>query len=199
MGIVMFDKGYWSEKHIANANEYWLKHEGAKFTNCLDIACGYRVFGSVGVDTSKDALKKTDKTRVVGSAMALPFKDGVFDETICNFLLEHLMPIEDLNVAKECLRVLKDGGKSYFVTEKFSGHFNWDYTHIHPFSVNSLKHLMKDAGFGEAVAKRSFPMIKGYNYIGRKFGEKMLFRIQRITKPILWFANENLIGVGTKK
>jgi ubiquinone/menaquinone biosynthesis C-methylase UbiE len=195
----IFEDGYWMEKRMANAVGLWLKHEGATFHNCLDIACGYRSFGTVGIDVSKSALRNLKKSKVLAEASNLPFKGEVFNETICNFLLEHLLPSQALQVACECRRVLKKSGRCYFVTEKLHRNFYGDYTHIHPFSVSGLKQLMDDAGFSDTLAKKSFPLVKGYNYIGRKFGEDLLFKIQKITRPLLWIKINNLIGVGVKR
>lgn len=195
----MFENGYWMKKPIANANEFWLKSEGCTFKNCLDIGCGYRCFGSIGLDSSRFAIKQVKKPKVLGSVMNLPFKDNSFHETVCNFVLEHVLPGQAVQIAKECFRILKKGGKSYFVTEKFHKNFFGDYTHIHPFSTGSLRQLLKDAEFEEIKTKRSFPMAKGFNFLGRKLGEDRLFLIQRMTRPILWFKCNNIIGIGAKE
>lgn len=94
---------------------------------CLDVGCGggrsiiaLQRLGAkevVGIEIDEEladlAHERTGAKIYKGSALALPFEDGVFDTVICSGVLHH-----SGNIAQgvnEILRVLKQGGKAYIL------------------------------------------------------------------------------------
>jgi len=198
----MFDEGYWKRPKVANGEKFWLMENGYNFTG-LDVGCGTGKLMNkkmIGITLSKwevDECRKKGLNVIQCDARKMLFPNNSFNEVLCSFLIEHMLPSDALKVVKECFRVLKKGGKAYLVTEQFNLYFFDDYTHIHPFTVYSLRQLLADAGFRNIKVKRIMPMIKGYNFIGRKIGENILYLIQKITKPFL-IGRCKLLGIGKK-
>ena len=91
----------------------------------LDIGCGSgrhtkvfsRDFFSVGLDISKKMVElagKNDRNSfyVQADFCHLPFKDNVFDKTLCYAVLHHLNKTEQLLALKELKRVCTEKSKS---------------------------------------------------------------------------------------
>lgn len=101
--------------------------EAAKNSNfILDLGCGAggavnhteKAAGSasVGLDVDFESLKRNTSVRfrVVGSADALPFRNGVFDVATAQYVLEHLESPE--KTFSEIARVSRPGASFLFMT-----------------------------------------------------------------------------------
>lgn len=125
----------------------------------LDIGCSTGTFelndpkNIVGLDIDKDAIKIAKKKGLDCrhydvSSNKLPFKNSAFDAVYCRSVFAHIR--NHISLLKEIKRVLKQNGKIIIHTAdvgilKFK--FFEDYTHVSPFTKESLKHLLYDAGF----------------------------------------------------
>jgi SAM-dependent methyltransferase len=98
----------------------------------LDIGCndcstskflGMHIFEYVGLDISKEALKRgTGRQRVLCDAYKLPIKDAAGDLAICAEVIEH---VEDPDVLMgEISRVLKPKAKLFISTPNSEGLFS---------------------------------------------------------------------------
>jgi SAM-dependent methyltransferase len=74
----------------------------------LDLGCGDRVIGDIGIDVSSDELRRGTGPRVQGRAQALPFADGVFDTVVSH--LAFVLFDDGAHVVAEIQRVLAPGG-----------------------------------------------------------------------------------------
>lgn len=71
----------------------------------LDIGCGERKKGDIGID-----LRKTGAVDVIADARMLPFKDESFDYVYSSHLIEHFSHREVKKVLLEWVRILKRKG-----------------------------------------------------------------------------------------
>lgn len=71
----------------------------------LDLACGDRRLGTIGLDAARAELAPGD---VCGDAHALPFADASFDTVLCH--LAFMLFAEPARVVAELARVLRPGG-----------------------------------------------------------------------------------------
>lgn len=147
---------YFQQKHLKGYQ--WIEDEIRGFSNCrriLDIGCGTGWFCKalreaypdsevIGIDIT-NAID-FDFDFAMATCTKLPFKSETFDGVSCKAVLEHLYyPLE---AVIEINRVLKKGG-SFFVSvpDVKDSHFWDDYTHVRPFTKNSLFTLLRDGGF----------------------------------------------------
>ena len=82
----------------------------------------------------------------------LPYEDRFFDLVMLNHVIEHISNYE--RFLKELYRVSVNGGYVYIRTPDISrvGHlFFEDYTHIKPYTMNSLNSMMGSYGFKHIV------------------------------------------------
>ena len=94
----------------------------------LDVACGVGRLGVLfqsptykvtGLDSSEEMLKKCSyKSKKIGNALKLPFKDNSFDILITTRFLHHYENPEIF--LKEFKRVIKQGGSIIFETYRWS-------------------------------------------------------------------------------
>ena len=79
---------------------------------------------------------------------ALPLRDGSVDLIILNHIIEHIAESEFL--VRELRRVMRPKGMIYIRTPNLK-RVKWafwdDYTHVKPFTVQGLDHLMRSVGF----------------------------------------------------
>ncbi len=88
----------------------------------LDIGCGWRKRGDVGIDYVKFPYGKKGCLDVQADAETLPFRDAAFDRVIAWNVIEH--SLNAYNYLKECTRVLKDTGELEIVTDN-PYHYMW--------------------------------------------------------------------------
>ena len=116
----------------------------------LEIGCGLRWYEShcrgaeyVGLD-----MDPTLRPNVLAHAESLPFHDSCFDVIIMLDVLEHVADAEA--ALRECVRVLKSGGKLVITTPNTLGFGIYDSyadrTHLHHFSWSSLERMLRENG-----------------------------------------------------
>lgn len=87
------------------------------------------------INLDKFPLKNIDVVHDL-EVLPLPFKDGEFDEVLCQDILEHL---DYIPLLKEIHRILKIGGKLTVRVPHFSSKNNFiDPTHKKMFSINTF-------------------------------------------------------------
>lgn len=137
----------------------WDLLEGKLF---LDIGAGAGYLGRtapravrvVAVDIDEQAVRTVDgsgegSAGVLGNAVTLPFRAGVFDGVHCSHVIEHTWEPEAL--VGEIRRVLRVGGTVVILTPdiiRYGFRFYVDHTHRHPFTRESLRGLLTLHGFG---------------------------------------------------
>jgi ubiquinone/menaquinone biosynthesis C-methylase UbiE len=147
----------------------------------LDLGCGdgrltpeLRGSHVVGADVSRVALDRA-RTRLADRDIELveltpgavmPFSDGEFDLVLAAEVLEHVVDVETL--LSEARRVLRPGGEIAvttpahgrrtglrMLTRGFSSEFDPLSPHVRFFSRDSLRTVLKDAGFDvQSIARR---------------------------------------------
>ncbi|MGA3244260.1 MAG: class I SAM-dependent methyltransferase [Bacteroidota bacterium] len=159
---------------------YFERFHGASKGPILEIGCSvghHTQFGAdrkIGIDYDLDALKiargKGFTVAQVDVQPGLPFKDASFTSIDCQHVIEHVE--NPLFLMKECLRVLKPGGRAVVVTPNVRAvgfEFYIDYTHIRPFTSTSLERIAYDAGFSTYSVLYSYtgiPLTKLLNQRG---------------------------------
>jgi SAM-dependent methyltransferase len=159
---------------------YFERFHGASSGPILEIGCSvghHTQFGGdrkIGIDLDLEALTiargKGFTVAQVDVQPGLPFKDASFTSIDCQHVIEHVE--NPLSLMKECLRVLKPGGRAVIVTpnvQVVGFEFYIDYTHIRPFTRTSLERIAYDAGFSRHAVLYSYtgiPLTKFLNQRG---------------------------------
>ncbi len=121
-----------------------------------DLGCGSGFFVQrlretrkvVGLDWSREALKKLNGNGVVGEIQHTPFRDGSFDMVVCSEVLEHL-PVDDFTCAINELRRLvkrwlfitvpyEEELESYFSKCADCGCIYHAHRHVRSFNIGKL-------------------------------------------------------------
>lgn len=148
---------YFDQEHLQGYE--WIKDEILLFENCsriLDVGCGTGWFCEIlkniypksqifGTDLI-DKRKFKDFNFSVANINHLPYPASYFDGISAKAVLEHVTnPLEGV---KEINRVLNNGGIFFVsVPDVKDKHFWDDYTHVRPFTKNSIFTLLNDGGF----------------------------------------------------
>lgn len=146
------------------------------FKNCqnvLDIGCGRGEFlsllkengvGARGIDINEDMVSycqkngfDVQKVDVLSYLESLDINslDGIFTGQ----LVEHLQPVELINLVKLCYAKMKS--ESYFIAETinplclsvFAASFYMDLSHVKPVHPETIRFLLESAGFKEIKFK----------------------------------------------
>lgn len=127
----------------------------------LDLGCGrgdqLEAFGRAGYDcVGADIHNDRHPSAVrVDLEERLPFETESFDAVFTKSVIEHLS--DALFVMTEARRVLRPGGRIAVLTPSWrhtGGEiFYSEYTHVRPFTVQSLAELLHLAGFRDVVAE----------------------------------------------
>ena len=129
-----------------------------------DLVVGVDVLQS-SVDYAKKRFKSKKLKFLTAEAENLPFENNQFEAVFCLDSIEHFFEPE--KVVQEIRRVLKKNGYLVILVHTDSLLFRiiwffwensrgwvWKGTHVHEFSGDQLKKLIKDVGFEIIVQKR---------------------------------------------
>ncbi len=116
----------------------------------LEVGCGLRLYESycrgleyVGVDVDVAV-----RPNILADAARLPFRDHCFEAVIMLDSLEHVVDADA--AVRECVRVLKQGGRLLITTPNTRGFGLYDSfadrTHIHHFNWSSLESILRRNG-----------------------------------------------------
>ena len=122
----------------------------------LDLGCGdnLTVEGSIGLDRKVDAN--------IDFNVGIPIEDESFDLVIARHIIEHL--IDPIFFMEEVKRVLTKGGMIVMSTpdeEKVDG-LTLDPTHVHVFTMASLKRVVEAAGLVVVESGVGLPTMSFY-------------------------------------
>ena len=114
----------------------------------LDVGCGHspyrRLFTKVHRYIGLDTLPIGRRMDVCGDALALPFRDEVFDTVLCNQVLEHVP--EPGQLLREIGRVLKPAGALLLTAPQ-----TWGLHHephdFYRYTKYGLRYLVEASGF----------------------------------------------------
>jgi SAM-dependent methyltransferase len=150
-----------------------------------------------------DLLVLNDKEKYDAEWMYIPYEDNNFDYVFIKSVIEHISNT-DLFLS-EIYRVLKPGGKVIILTpdyQKQKDFFYDDYTHIKPFTLNSLKMAVQLNGFGLMIGKWFYYYRKIWE--GKMFPNGLNCRVgywlTKVTKIkyFRWCSDRQLFVVGIK-
>jgi ubiquinone/menaquinone biosynthesis C-methylase UbiE len=127
----------------------------------------------LAVDSEPDIVERYSNEGlniVLGTVEDLPIEDRSYDGLFCCWLLEHLNDPHRAMV--EAHRVLVDGGYALFLVPSVNqlrrGFFD-DYTHVRPFTHQSLHQLARSGGFSKIAISYLF-WTRGVRRIIPRFG-----------------------------
>lgn len=196
---------YYSNEQYKPKENIWFEHYyfDRWFKNnpgpILDMGCATGNFIAThpdiieGLEKDDDSLKicrergfRVQKIDVSGELEQLP--DDHYSGVYAKQLIEHLR--EPLAFMKQIHRILKAGGKAVILTPNCPyalNRFFWDdYTHLRPFTKESLKRVALDAGFKKIKIYTDFRCLAGLGRLIRMFNLSPNF-ISKIQK--LFFIN----------
>lgn len=175
----------------------------------LELGCGggellshleRRARLAVGVDLSPQGLRlarRVDRVSVLGARVeALPFRSESFDAVVAQHLVEHLAePVEAMG---EWHRVLRPGGILALVTPN-AAYPNpalfYDPTHVHLFTLESLRSTLEAAGFRAVHLSTLFPYL-GHGRLGRSASIRVAPLARRL--PVLARGGRSLVAAAVK-
>jgi len=144
--------------------------------NILDIGCGKRKQQAIdakviGVDI--DYKSNADVIFDLNQS-PWPFKDGMFDELICQDVLEHLQNLP--SVMTEIHRISKPKSLIKIRTPHYSSYYAYNNpTHIHFFGYRAFDYFCRDGRFKIVKKKIIFPQIWnmfGLNTLFNRYPER---------------------------
>jgi len=159
----------------------------------LDLGCGRGDFAKAfknagllvkGLDLQKssaDILEGIEVFYVNFEHDKFPFKDESFDVVFSKSVIEHIQDPE--HFTKETMRILKPGGKIVTMTPDWYTQqfiFYDDYTHVHPYTVNGLKDMLKIFEFKNITVEKFYqlPVVWKYPLV------KVASRILQLAGPV---------------
>ena len=182
---------------------------GNSLGSILEIGCSvghhmqYFTDRKIGLDIDFPALKESGYKKVVCSDLKnkLPFKNQTFSYIDCQNVIEHIS--DSYSFLTECKRVLKQGGYIILSTpnvHKIGFDFYTDYTHIKPFTSESLLQLAQDVGLKECKISyfhKSIPLIK-HLYKLKVIKIETILLLQNILYNLKFRDNKTLILIAKK-
>lgn len=194
-----------------------------KNDHLLEIGCGrgdfldefYKVgLKCSGVDREKrsiELLPHLDIKQCDISKERLPFNDGVFDVVYHKSLIEHLY--DPNNLMSETCRVLKKGGKLIVLTPNWKSiikNFYEDFTHSHPYTVESTRDLISIFGFKNIISEEFYQLPVLWKYPGLIILSKIFSVFFSVgfarwltektgIKYFRWSVESMVLGCGEKK
>ena len=175
----------------------------------LEIGCSighhmqYFADRKIGLDIDFSALKQSGYKNLVCADLknSLPFKEQTFSYIDCQNVIEHIS--DSYGFMNECRRVLKKGGHLVLTTpniQKIGFDFYNDYTHIKPFTSESLLQLAHDVGFKDYKIyyfHKSIPLIK-HLYKLKSVKMETILLLQNILYNLTFRDNKTLVLIATK-
>ena len=129
--------------------------------NVLELGCGAQktVPHAIGIDRiPKGSAIPTIDARCIADVQGdvektLPFSDGFFDTVIARHILEH--SVDTLGTLENWRRVIKPGGRLIIAVpdETRAPTIPMNLEHLHAFTPETLRKIMKAAGFEEIVTE----------------------------------------------
>jgi SAM-dependent methyltransferase len=157
-------------------SQYLVGYRGSKL---LDLGSGRGEFlhgfaslgfDAVGVDRSRPSSPRFSEPVVLGDyeRAGLPFAASEFSVLFSKSVFEHITDIGSL--LRECQRVLAPGGRMIALVPDWTAqwrHFYDDWTHVRPFTLNSLRECVTCHGFEvrEALRFRQLPLLWQHPYL----------------------------------
>lgn len=147
----------------------------------LDLGSGLGPFQEYLKEQEVISIDYTSKGRpmVIGSAMELPFKEGLFDGVICTEVLEHLP--EPQACLREIARVLKAGGYVY-ITVPMTWYLHYEPHDYYRFTKYGLAYSLTRQRFETVKIERLGGL---YAFIFMRLLESLFVMIQKIVSLVL--------------
>jgi ubiquinone/menaquinone biosynthesis C-methylase UbiE len=171
-------------------NRYMFESRFRNRNEIIDIGPGRCAFTKlaperiIAVDNSPavvDHYKSEGLDIRLGSADNLPFPDSSVDAVYSCWLLEHLN--DPVMALRETRRVLRPNGYGLFIVPSVRsltrGFYN-DYTHIRPYSPQSLAQVARAASLTNFSAKHLF-WTKGLRRLIPLIGDQRMMRLLRLS------------------
>lgn len=183
--------------------------------NVLDVGCG-RGYGTelmsnyatsiTGLDYDQDTVNdNTARLKAIpniqfirGAVPPLPFPDNSFDVITAFQFIEHIK--ERRQFLKECLRVLKPGGKFLVTTPNIKKSFAPNPFHVHEYTFDEMKAEVSATGAGfELKGLNGNTVVNKYYAENGKFVRSIMkydvFKLHKLIPPTLlakpydWISN----------
>ena len=112
----------------------------------LDVGCGWKPYKSLIPSDMYVGIEYTvnNAPDIVGNAMTLSFRSGVFDSVLCTEVLEHVN--EPKLVIQEINRALRQGGK-LLLSVPMSWNLHYEPHDYYRFTKYGLIYLLENHGF----------------------------------------------------
>ena len=173
---------------VGTADGLMLEHLSASFNAIF-----------VGLDTSFELLTANPNRSfhaLQANALALPFREGVFDVVIATAIIEHVR--DETRLLSECQRVLRKGGLFILTTpDPFFNHISElightkKGTHLKLFTLNELKPLCESCKLRILKAEKFMMSPIGFP------GENAIEKVLRVTG--LGFLRMNQMVIAAKQ
>lgn len=181
-----------------------------KSMKLLDNGCGrgefLKAFSKLGLVTyGTDLSSYCAQAQIVDiNKEKLPFPDNYFDVVFSKSVIEHIRNTE--HYMNEMYRVLKPGGRIILLVPDWESQyiiFYQDPTHIHPYTVASVKRLLQMMEFTEVESEKFIQLPCTWKYRWIKAVSKLLRifgPVKRIEKnKFIRFSRELMVlGSGIK-
>ena len=210
-----------AERPITTYPDELISHLCARFNikkgeKVLDVGCGrgdflnaFKSYGlkTSGVDREPSGAKVAPEVEIKYCDLeksAFPFADETFDVVFSKSVIEHLSDPELF--ISESLRVLKPGGRIITMVPDWIScmkiYFD-DHTHRQPYTVVSLRELLKMKGFQEVRTELFYQLPVLWRFPALKVFSKILQTIVPVTtqskiKFIRWSVEMMVLGTGIK-
>ncbi len=161
-----------------------------------------------GIDFDEESIKICKEKGLNAMQMdltkKLSFKNEEFDAVFSSYVIEHIQ--NPLFMVKELRRILKKNGKLVVMTndwirthDKKHSSFYDDYTHVRPFTKQSLKQVAFDAGFRNFSVEHESKSIRGFGWLIRKgiLKTKHVISIQKFL-GLIGITNNTIVLVAFK-
>jgi SAM-dependent methyltransferase len=188
---------------------YWQMFFSGITGKILDIGCStgrYMVLAKslkqdiCGIDVDSDALEialdRNLEVKFGNIENRLDFEDNSFAAIHFHAVIEHLR--DPLLALKECHRLLAPGGKLVCLTmnidqckEKF---WSMSYTHVSPFSRNSLEEVAIDANFKHIKTVYE----PRYVPLSKHLSDSQFFYINSLAFKLGWHQRDKIILIAYK-